>query len=67
MTRPVELRKQSVPELEEKIRGLKRTEFVQKVQHGQRQLAKPSMLAQTRREIARMMTIVAEKKRKGEK
>jgi len=67
MTKPVELRKLSVAELEEKVVTLKRTEFVQKVQHGQRQLAKPSMLAQTRREIARIMTITAEKKSKGEK
>ncbi len=67
MTKPVELRKLSMPELEEKSHSLRRHLFVLNVQHSQRQLAKPAQIRQARRDLARVLTIVAEKRRGGEK
>ena len=67
MTKPVELRKLSVPELEEKVQGLRRQLFVLRVRHSQRQLAKPAQIREARRDLARSMSILGELKRAGGK
>ncbi len=63
MTKPIELRRQSVAELEERVKTLKRQLFTFKVQHGQGQLAKPAQIRQARRDVARILTIISEKRR----
>ncbi len=67
MTEPNELRKLALPELEDKARGLRRQLFVLRSQKGQGQLAKPSQLRIARRELARLLTLVGERKREGGK
>lgn len=65
MTSPVELRRLSLPELDEKIQTLRRQLFVMRVQHSQRQLAKTAQIRVARRELARVLTLTAEKHREG--
>lgn len=65
MTKPQELRRLSMPELEEKTRALRRQLFVLRVQHSQRQLAKPAQIREVRRERARVSAILGEKRRGG--
>ena len=67
MTKPAELRRLSLPELEEKTNALRRQLFVLRVQHSQRQLAKPGQLREARKELARVMTLLGERHRAGEK
>lgn len=62
MTKVVELRRLSVPELEDKVRTLRRQVFVLRVQHSQRQLAKPAQLREARRELARVLTLIGERR-----
>ncbi len=65
--KPAEIRRLSVPELEERSVALRRQLFILRIQHSQRQLAKPAQIRQARRELARVLTVVAEKHRGGEK
>ena len=65
MTSPVELRRLSLPELDEKIQALRRQLFVMRVQHSQRQLAKTAKIRETRRELARILTVTAAKRGEG--
>ena len=67
MTKPAELRRLSVPELEEKAQSLRRQLFVLRVQHSQRQLAKPAQIREARKDLARSMSILGEKHGAGEK
>ena len=48
-----------------KTRALRRQLFVLRVQHSQRQLAKTAQLKETRRELARVSSILGEKRRGG--
>ena len=61
MSKPQELERLSGPELDEKARTLRHELFGLRVQHGQRQLAKPATLRNTRRELARVLTIARAK------
>lgn len=65
MTAPVELRRLSLPELDEKVQTLRHQLFVMRVQHSQRQLAKTARIREARRELARVMTVTAEKRQEG--
>jgi large subunit ribosomal protein L29 len=67
MTKPVEIRKFSLPEIEEKVEAARRQLFVLRVQHGQRQLTKTSQMRDARRELARLSTVLGEKRRDGGK
>jgi len=67
MTEPVALRRLSLPELDEKVQTLRRQMFVLRIQHSQRQLAKHAQIRTTRRELARVLTLTAEKRREGVK
>jgi len=67
MTKPAEIRKLSLPEIEEKVGAARRQLFVLRVQHGQRQLAKTSQMREARRELARLETLLGEKRRDGVK
>jgi len=61
----VELRRLSRPELDEKVRTLRHSLFVMRVQHSQRSLSKTAQLMQARRELARVLTLIGEKRREG--
>jgi len=63
MTKPVELRKLTMPELDDKSRSLRRQLFVLRTQKAQGQLAKSAQMKQVRRELARVLTLAGEKKR----
>jgi large subunit ribosomal protein L29 len=65
MSEAAELRRLSLPELDEKARTLRHSLFVMHVQHSQRSLAKTSQLTNARRELARVLTLIGEK-RQGE-
>jgi len=65
MTEAVELRRLSLPELDEKVRTLRHSLFVMHVQHSQRSLSKTAQLTQNRRELARILTLIGEKRREG--
>jgi len=67
MTKPVEIRKLSVPEIEEKLEATQRQLFVLRVQHSQRQLAKTAQIREARREMARLATMLGEKRREATK
>jgi large subunit ribosomal protein L29 len=67
MTKPLEIRKLSLPEIEEKVETARRSLFVLRVQHGQRQLAKTSDMRKARRELARLETVLGEKRREAAK
>ncbi len=66
-TKPVELERLGVAELDAKAAGLRTQLFKLRVQHAQRQLAKPAELRTAKRELARILTIAAAKRRQGEK
>jgi len=66
-TKPVELARLSLAELDLKAVGLRSQLFKLRVQHSQRQLAKPAELRTARRELARVLTIASAKRTKGEK
>lgn len=56
-----ELRKKSVKDLNEELMELLRKQFNLRMQRGSGQLMKPSEIKQTRRDIARIKTIIREK------
>ena len=55
--KPAELRKLSLPELEQKAADLRAQLFKLRLQKSQRQLAKTADLAVTRRDLARVLTV----------
>ncbi|MEK7766082.1 MAG: 50S ribosomal protein L29 [bacterium] len=63
--KPAELRRLGLPELEEKARTLRGELFGFGIQHHARQLAKPSQLRATRRDLARVLTLTAQKRKEG--
>lgn len=58
-----ELRELSLEELRERERELAEALFNLRFQHGSNQLENPMRLGQTRRDIARIKTIIREKER----
>ena len=55
-----EIRKMSAAELEEKLAGLKKDLFFLRMQHATNQLDNPMKIAETKRDIARVKTIIRE-------
>jgi large subunit ribosomal protein L29 len=58
-----DLRKKNEGELREELSGLLREQFNLRMQRGIGQLAKPNDLRRVRRDIARVRTVLNEKKR----
>ena len=56
-TKPVELARMSLPELDQKAVALRSQLFKLRLQHAQRQLAKPDEIRTARRDLARVLTI----------
>jgi len=56
-----EVRTLSPDELEEKLSGLKKDLFFLRMQHATNQLDNPIRIAQTRRDIARVKTVIRQK------
>jgi len=65
MSTIAELRRLGMPELEEKARTLRGQLFGFTLQHHARQLAKPSEIRAARRDLARVLTLAAQKRREG--
>ncbi|RMD80823.1 MAG: 50S ribosomal protein L29 [Gammaproteobacteria bacterium] len=61
-----ELRKKSEQELREELHGLLREHFNLRAQKATGQLGQPHLLRQVRRNIARVKTVLNEKRRAGE-
>ncbi len=61
-----ELRKKTERELQEELHALLREQFNLRVQQATGQLAQPHLLRQVRRNIARVKTVLNEKRRAGE-
>lgn len=61
-----EYREKSVAELNDEIINLRREQFNLRMQRGSGQEVKPHLFQQARRDIARVKTIIAEKKRAGD-
>ena len=57
-----ELRNKSSEELEEMLKDLKTELFNLRFQHAINQLDNPHKIADTKKDIARVMTVIAEKK-----
>ena len=57
-----ELRNKSVEELEAMLKDLKTELFNLRFQHAINQLENPHKISETKKDIARVMTIIAEKK-----
>jgi len=57
-----ELRNKTVEQLNEELVGLMRTQFEQRMQNATGQLAQTHLLKQARRDIARVKTVLNEKK-----
>ena len=55
-----EIRKMSVTELNEKLAGLKKDLFFLRMQHATNQLDNPVKIAEVKRDIARVKTIIRE-------
>ena len=55
-----EIRKMSVEQLNEKLTGLKKDLFYLRMQHATNQLDNPLKIAEVKREIARVKTIIRE-------
>ena len=62
MVKASELRNLSRPELKEKIVSLKKSLFEMRTQEATGRIEKPSKIKQARRDIARILTILREKK-----
>jgi len=62
-TKNSELRAKDVPALEKEVTDLLKAHFGLRMQKATQQLANNSQLGNTRRDIARVKTIIAEKKR----
>ena len=61
-----ELRAKSVPELKEELETLLRDQFRSRMEYGSGQLAQTHKLRSLRRDIARVRTIIGEKRRADE-
>ncbi len=61
-----ELRQKTIAELQEELRERLREQFNLRMQKGAGQLTQTHRLAQVRRDIARIYTVINEKKRAGE-
>ena len=61
-----DLRAKSEPELREELSGLLREQFNLRMQRGIGQLATPHDLRRVRRDIARVKTVLNEKRQEGE-
>lgn len=57
-----EIRKMSVPDLKKELLSLLRVQFGLKMQHATQQLANSNQLKSIRKDIARVKTIMTEKK-----
>ena len=57
-----EIRKMSVEQLNEKLTGLKKDLFFLRMQHATNQLDNPLKIQETKRDIARVMTVLRELK-----
>ena len=60
MMKASEIRKMSVAELEAKLAGLKKDLFFLRMQHATNQLDNPVKIAEVKRDIARVKTIIRE-------
>ena len=60
MMKASEIRKMSAAELEAKLAGLKKDLFFLRMQHATNQLDNPMKIAETKRDIARVKTIIRE-------
>ena len=56
-----EIRKMNAEQLNEKLTGLKKDLFYLRMQHATNQLDNPLKLAETKRDIARVKTVIREK------
>ena len=61
MMKASEIRKMSAAELEAKLAGLKKDLFSLRMQHATNQLDNPLKIAETKRDIARVKTVIREK------
>lgn len=61
MMKAKELKNQSVEELNKKLEELKKDLFMLRMQHATNQLDNPMQLAATKKDIARVKTIIREK------
>ena len=59
-----EIRKMNAEQLNEKLTGLKKDLFMLRMQHATNQLDNPQKLVQTKRDIARVKTMIREKEEK---
>ena len=59
-----EARAMTVEQLNEKLASLKKDLFFQRMQHATNQLDNPLKLAETKRDIARVKTVIREKEEK---
>ena len=67
MMKASEIREMSVTELNTKIKDLKHSLFLLRFQHATNQLDNPMKLADVKKDIARVKTILREKQINGEK
>ena len=61
MMKASEIRKMSAAELEAKLAGLKKDLFFLRMQHATNQLDNPLKIAEVKRDIARVKTMIREK------
>ena len=61
MMKTTELRNKSVEELDKKLDELKKDLFMLRMQHATNQLDNPMQIAATKKDIARVKTIIREK------
>ena len=59
-----EVRAMNTAELNEKLSGLKKDLFYLRMQHATNQLDNPLKIAETKRDIARVKTVIREKEEK---
>ena len=59
-----EVRKMNAEQLNEKLTGLKKDLFYLRMQHATNQLDNPLKIAETKRDIARVKTVIREKEEK---
>lgn len=64
MVKAAELRNLSRQELKEKIETLKKSIFEMRTQGATGRMEKPSKISQMRKDIARVLTVLAEKEKK---
>ena len=62
MMKANEVRKLSATELEEKLSGLKKDLFFLRMQHATNQLDNPVKIAQVKKDIARVKTVIRQNK-----